>query len=172
MQTDNKRAIAAVLRANRAEFHALLDSMSAADRRRESLNPGWTNQEVLFHMTFAFMLIPALLWIVRGFGLLPDRYSKAFANLLNAATPAFNVVNAAGARIGCRVVSTARLARLYDRSHRAILKRLSRLSDEDLKSGMYYPARWDALFADFMTIEQILDYPVTHFRFHAGQLAR
>lgn len=172
VETGRKDAIAATLEDNRAAFHALIASMSARDMRRPSLNPGSTNREVLFHATFGFILLPTLFWLVRDFDRLPQRYSKALANGLNFATPAFNVVNAAGARFGGRVISPARLERLYDRSHRNILRHLRGLTEADLQSGMHYPGRWDALFADYMTLDRLLLYPVEHYRFHVSQLAR
>ncbi len=37
---------------------------------------------------------------------------------------------------------------------------------------MYYPTRWDANFGEFMTVEELFRYPVTHFNYHLGQIAR
>lgn len=48
---DRKAALLADLVATCTAFHAPLDSMFDADLRRRSKNPGWTNGEVLFHMT-------------------------------------------------------------------------------------------------------------------------
>jgi len=56
-----KDAIRVEIEATRTAFHALSRSLSAADRLRRSKNVAWTNGEVLFHITFAFMLLPALL---------------------------------------------------------------------------------------------------------------
>ena len=47
---DIQQVMADELAAARAEFHALLDSLSEEDFRRQSLNPGWTNGEILAHM--------------------------------------------------------------------------------------------------------------------------
>jgi hypothetical protein len=102
----------------------------------------------------------------------PTRYARAFANLLNWSTPAFNVINAIGPRLASRVFYGQRLERLYDRQHRAILRKLERLGEDKLHSGMPYPSRWDPLFEDYMTVEKLLAYPIQHFRFHLGQLAR
>jgi hypothetical protein len=37
---------------------------------------------------------------------------------------------------------------------------------------MYYPTRWDALFGDFMTLEETIAMPITHLRFHRHQISR
>ncbi len=172
MESLKKEAIKAELMTARDEFHALVRSFSEQDLRRQSLNPGWTNGEILFHMTLGFLLLPALVTIAQLWSRAPARYSRAFAGLLNWSTPAFNVVNAIGPRGGGRVLSGGRLERLYDRQHRAILRKLTRLREEELQSGMPYPSRWDPLFEDYMTVEQLFAFPIAHFRFHAGQLAR
>jgi hypothetical protein len=172
VETGRSFAIAEALKANRADFHALVESMSAEDIERPSLNPGWTNREVLFHATFGFVLVPTLFWLIRGFDRLPRSYSRTLANVLNFSTPVFNVVNAAGARIGGRLISPAHLERLYDWAHPQILRRLSRLGESELQSGMYYPSRWDGLFHDYMTLDQLLTYPLDHYRFHLSQLSR
>ena len=78
------------LEAARLEFHALVRSLSERDLRRPSLNPGWSNREILFHMTLGFLLIPILLRLVRLFNRVPPGYSTGFAKALNASTPAFN----------------------------------------------------------------------------------
>ncbi len=172
MQSERKATVVGALKANRAEFHALLESMSADQLRAPSLNPGWTNREVLFHATLAFLLLPTLFWLLSLFTRLPRRYSRAFANGLNFATPVFNPVNAMGARIGGHLISPARLELLYGWAQRRTLRRLAKLSDADLMAGMYYPSRWDALFTEYMTLEQLLAYPIEHYHFHVGQLTR
>jgi hypothetical protein len=36
---------------------------------------------------------------------------------------------------------------------------------------MYYPTKWDPNFEEFMTLEKLFHYPVTHFNFHLTQIA-
>ncbi|HSE47146.1 MAG TPA: DinB family protein [Gemmatimonadales bacterium] len=172
MESDQKRAIKAELEAARQEFHAVAASFSPRDWNRQSLNPGWTNREILFHMTLGFLLLPVLVTMVGLWAYLPTRYGKAFANMLNWSTPAFNVVNGIGPRLASRVFYGPRLERLYDRRHRAILRKLARVEEHRLQTRMPYPSRWDPLFEDYMTIEKLFAYPIRHFRFHLGQLAR
>ena len=49
----------------RAKFHKALSSPSEQDFRRQSLNEGWTNGEILTHMTFGFIIINVLLPMAR-----------------------------------------------------------------------------------------------------------
>lgn len=154
----------------RTEFHALTQSLTAADLKRQSKNPGWTNAEVLFHITFAYMLLPSLLWLVRLFGRLPKAWSKSFAALLNRSTPPFNWINARAPHGGARIYYGERLERKYDRTHAHILRLLDRLPEPELRRGMYYPNQWDGLFHPYMTLAEVLVYPTLHFRFHRDQL--
>ncbi len=50
--------------------------------------------------------------------------------------------------------------------HAGILQRVDALREADLELGMDYPARWEPLFQDYMTLEDILRYPVRHVRSH------
>lgn len=170
--SDSRASILTELKSARAAFHALLDSLSDEDLRRRSLNPGWTNGEILFHMTFGFMLIPPLVPMLRLFGRLPKRFSRAFAWLLNAGTPLFNWVNALGARGGGKVYDRPAIARKYDRVHASILRIVDSIKDDEWQCGMYYPHKWDHLFDEYMTLEQVLRYPTIHLRFHLDQIAR
>jgi hypothetical protein len=156
----------------RREFHAALASLSEAGWRRQSKNAGWTNGEICFHMFLAFQLIPVLAPLVRLGGKLPKQYSKRYASLLNGLTGPFNRVNAFGARAGARLFTRQRIWRQYDRSYRAIVRMVESVPENEWQAGMYYPTEWDALFSDYMTLEQTFLMPVNHMRFHVGQLSR
>jgi len=166
-----KDAIRVEIEATRTAFHALSRSLSAADRLRRSKNVAWTNGEVLFHITFACMLLPALMWLVRFFGRLPKRWSKSFAMLLNASTPLFNRINALGPHGGEWLYPGQRIDWKYDRVHVRILRLLDSMPDAELQRGMYYPDKWDGLFHPYMTLADLFVYPTTHFRFHRDQIA-
>ena len=56
-----KESIYKELETTRASFHSLLNSLSEEDFQKPSLNPGWTNGEILAHMTFGFIIINVLL---------------------------------------------------------------------------------------------------------------
>lgn len=97
-----KETIGSEFESTRSTFHALLDSLSEEDLLMKSSNPGWTNGEIIFHMTFAFMILSALIPLVKFFGHLPKSYSRLFARVLNSMTWFFNWINAIGARGGGR----------------------------------------------------------------------
>ena len=167
-----KETIRAELEPTRAAFHALLDSLMEEDVHRQSLNPGWTNGEILAHMAFGFIIINVLLPMARLWGRLPKGSSKPFAWLLNAFTGPFNWVNALGARGQGKVFTCKRVGKIYDRTHLSLLKQVDSIRDDEWQRGMYYPVKWDSNFDEFMTLEKLFHYPVIHFNFHLGQISR
>lgn len=96
-------SIRSELESTHSSFHVVLDSLSEEDCRKQSLNPGWTNGEILAHMLFGFIILNVLLPMARVWGRLPKGSSKPFAGLLNAFTRPFNWVNALGARMQGKV---------------------------------------------------------------------
>ncbi len=160
------------LEATRAAFHTLLASVNERDRARQSLNLGWKNGEILTHMTFMFVLAIPLLPLTRWWGKLPRNSSKWFAGLLNAFSHPFNWINAWGARAQARVFKLHRLGYIYDRAYFALLKQLDTVKPDEWQNGMYYPTRWDSNFNEFMTLEMVIRYAITHNKFHTGQIAR
>lgn len=155
----------------RASFHALVDSLSEQDFQRQSLNPGWTNGEILAHMTFGFIIINVLLPMARLWGKLPKASSKPFAWLLNVSTRPFNWFNALGARGQGKVFTHQRIGKIFDGVYFSLLKKINSIKDDEWERGMYYPTKWDANFDEFMTLEKLFHYPVTHFNFHLTQIA-
>ena len=175
MNTNNqemKDAIQAELESTRLAFHILLDSLSQDDLQKKSLNPGWTNGEILVHMIFGFIILNALLPMARLWGRLPKRASKPFAELLNAFTVPFNWINALGARLQARVFTYKRLDKLYDNAYFSLIRQIVSIKGDEWEHGMYYPTRWDSIFSDFMTIEKLFHYPVIHFDFHMRQISK
>ena len=156
----------------RAQFHVLLDSLSEQDFQRQSLNPGWTNGEIMAHMTFGFIIVNVLLPMARLWRRLPKGSSKWFAWLLNALTGPFNWMNALGARGQGKVFTRQRIGKIYDRAYFALLKKVNSIDENEWGRGMYYPTKWDANFDEFMTVEKLFHYPVIHFNFHRSQIAR
>jgi len=64
-QQEIKTQIIIELNASQTKFHELLNSLSEEDFQSQSLNPGWTNGEILAHMTFGFMIVNVLLPMAR-----------------------------------------------------------------------------------------------------------
>ena len=167
-----RETIRAEYESARSTFHALLDSLTEEDLHRQSLNPGWTNGEILAHMTFGFIIVNALLPIERLWRRLPREWSRPFAWTLNAFTGPFNWINALGARGQGKVFTHQRVGKIYDRAYSSLLKKLDAIRDDEWQKGMYYPTKWDADFDEFMTLEKVFHYPVTHFNFHLKQIKR
>src|ERR1700752_3436775 len=107
----------------RTKFQHLLDSFSEKDFKKQSLNPGWTNGEILAHMTFGFLVINVLLPIARMWGRLPKGSSKWFAWFLNSFTGIFNWFNMLGARGQGKVFTQKQIGKIYDRIHYSLLKK-------------------------------------------------
>jgi len=175
MNTDHqeiKEEILKELESARAEFHELLESLSEHDFKKQSLNSGWTNGEILAHITFGFIVINVLLPMARLWGKLPKGSSKWFAGLLNSFTGLFNWFNMLGARGQGKVFTYKRLGKIYDRVHASLLKKINSIRDDEWEHGMYYPTKWDSNFDEFMTLEKLFRYPIIHFNFHWAQIAR
>ena len=167
-----KEKIYRELETARTKFHALLASLSEQDFQKQSLNPGWTNGEILAHMAFGFIIVNVLLPMARLWGRLPKGSSKWFAGLLNAFTGPFNWFNALGARGQGKLFTHKRVGKIYDQAYFSLLKKINTIQEDEWQRGMYYPIKWDANFDEFMTLEKLFHYPVTHFNFHLNQIAR
>ena len=167
-----KQQILEELQNARGAFHNMLDSLPAEDFYKQSLNPGWTNGEILAHTTFGFIIVNVLLPMARAWGRLPKGSSKWFAWLLNAFTGPFNWINALGARGQGKVFTRQRVGKIYDWAYFSLLRKINSIREDEWEHGMYYPTKWDSNFSDFMTLEKLFHYPVIHLNFHLGQIAR
>jgi len=166
-----REEILAQLASARASFHSLLAALSEQDFQKQSLNPGWTNGEILAHMTFGFLVIDVLVPVARLWGRLPKNSSKWFASLLDALTAPFNWVNALGARGQGKVFTHQRIGNIYDRVYVSLVKKVDSIGEDEWDRGMYYPTKWEGNFDEFMTLQKLFHYPVRHFNFHKTQIA-
>ncbi|GAA4473765.1 hypothetical protein GCM10023094_08110 [Rhodococcus olei] len=169
-QPVDRGAIAADLERARRSLHELLGGASAEDFDRRSNGTRWTNEQLLFHMVFGYMVVRRLLLLIRVFSRLPDGASRRFARALDAATPVFDEVNYRGSALAARIYDRRRMGRHVDRIIAALQRRLAQETDADLHRGMHFPVRWDPFFTDYMTVEQLYRYPGRHFDFHRRQL--
>lgn len=154
----------------RQTFHRLLDNATVTDLRKPTNGAKWTNEQLLFHMLFCYLIIPTLLVLARIFSRLPDPASRAFARLLDAARTPFDVVNYWGSRLGARVIPASRVGPKFDRVIAALERSLEREPDSTLRRRMHFPTSWDPFFTDYMTLYDIYRYPTRHFGFHSRQL--
>jgi hypothetical protein len=167
----DRQAIASELEASRRRLHELLAGAGAADLRRVSHGTRWTNEELLFHMVFGFLVVRALLPLVRLMGRLPPSVGRGFAAVLDSTRRPFHVVNFWGSRIGARVFSARRIGRLCDRVVGVLTRSLAREPEVNLRRGMPFPTSWDPYFTSFMTLADVYRYPNLHFEHHRRQLS-
>lgn len=154
----------------RADFHHLLAEANAADLRRPTDGTRWTNEQMLFHMLFGYMLVRALLPLLGVFARLPRAVGRAFAGLLNAGARPFHVINYVSSVLGSLYYDHRRMGPKMDRTLASLRRRLDRETAASLKRGMPYPSRWDPFFHDWMTCAGLYRYPTQHYDFHRAQL--
>jgi hypothetical protein len=162
-------SIAEEMREARQDFHDLVDGATTAELRRRSDGTRWTNDQLLFHMLFGYMIVRTLLWLVRGFSVLPSNYSRGFARALNRATRPFHVVNYLGS-LGARVLGHGGMERVLDHVTDSLIRTLEQASEKQLVRGMHFPVGWDPYFTDYMTVQDVLHYATQHYQHHRGQL--
>ena len=166
----DRQSIHEEMERSRSTVHHLVSQASPADLRHRSDGTRWTNGQLLYHMVFGYMIVRALLGLVRTSGRFPDRFSRVFAQTLNAGTRPFHVVNYVGACGGALIFRGPRLTRQVDRTIAALHRHLDRESDEALAHGMHFPTGWDPFFADTMSLLDVYHYGTQHFDFHQRQL--
>lgn len=158
------------IRAARDDFHCLLDEATTAELRKGSNGTKWTNEQLLFHMLFGYLIVRTLRWLVYGFSLLPVAYSRRFARGLNAVARPFHFSNYLGSLSGARVLGRRGMARVMDKVTARLIHTLEHSSDNQLARGMYFPVDWDPYFRDFMTVQDVLHYATQHYQHHRRQL--
>ena len=166
----DRPAIAAEMDAARSQLHALLAAADAGDLRRRSNGTRWSNEQLLFHMVFGYLVVRVLLPLVHVMGRLPPPVGRGWAALLDAATGPFHVINYWGSVAGARVFDHARMGLVADRTIAALQRRLTRESEAALRRGMPFPQGWDPYFSTWMSLAQVYRYPTRHFEHHRDQL--
>jgi hypothetical protein len=152
-------------------FGDLVQGASRSDLRRRSNGTRWTNQQLLFHMVFGYLIVLRLLPLVRFFGRQPDSASRTFATLLNAARGPFHVVNFVGSWGGGTILGPRLQLELMERTLRGLHRRIEEESPSDLGLRMHFPVDWDPFFQDTMTLAGVYHYGTQHFDFHRSQLS-
>lgn len=169
--TIDRGELAADFERARTDFHRLLAQGERIDAwTKPTRGTRWTNEQLLFHMMFGYMVVQRLLILVKVFSRLPDQVSRVFARVLNAATRPFDVINYYGSCAAALVYNRHRMRAKMDRVIPALQRKLAQESDDALRRGMHFPTRWDTFFTDCMTLEDVYRYPGQHFDFHKRQL--
>jgi hypothetical protein len=121
-------------------------------------------------MLFGYLIVRALLGLVRTLGWLPDGVIRAFAAILNAAARPFHVVNYLGSCGGPIVFHGPRMSAKLDRTIASLHRHLDNETDGALRRGMHFPVRWDPFFQDRMSLAEVHHYGTLHYDFHLRQL--
>ena len=166
----DRQHIHAELERVRADLHDLVARATEADLGRRTNGTRWTKGQMLWHMTFGYLLVRRLLPLVRLFGRLPDRFSRLFASALNATTTPFQRINYLGGVAGALVFRGPRLTRRLDHTIDRLHRSLDAQTDETLAGQMHFPVDWDPFFRDTMTQAQVYQYATEHYDFHRSQL--
>jgi DinB superfamily len=156
---------------NRAELRELLADATPAGLGRPSVGTRWTNEQLLFHLVFGYMIVQALIPLVRVVSRLPKPVGRAFAALLNAGTVPFDFVNYWGSRFAATWFDHNRMAAKFDRVLESLANSLRKAPDPRLRRTMAFPTRWDPFFQAEMTLAEVYAYPIKHFDFHRRQLS-
>jgi hypothetical protein len=169
--TIDRVPIAADLERARVEFHRLVVEAGRQDAwTKPTRGTRWTNEQLLFHMVFGYMVVQRLPILVTVFSRLPDNASRMFARVLNASTKPFDVINYDGSCAAALVYNRRRMGAKMNRVIASLERTLTRVSDDNLRRGMYFPTRWDPFFMDYMKLADVYRYPGQHFDFHKRQL--
>jgi len=155
----------------RATFHLLVSSADGASLRLRSNGTRWTNEQLLFHMVFGYIIARALLILVRIFGCLPSSVSRGFAAVLDFMTAPFHVVNYWGSRLAALTYNHRRMVGKLDRVVASLQRHLLSEKPNSLAQTMHYPTGWDPFFRPTMTLAELYHYPTQHFDFHRRQLS-
>ena len=166
----DRGAIAASLNGCRDDLHTLLAAATPARLRGPSNGTKWTNEQLLFHMVFGFLIVRRLLPLVRVVSTLPTWVGRSFAWLLDAGRVPFHWVNYAGSCGGALVFNHARMGRLCDHTIDQLVTGLEQEPEERLGRGMPFPTSWDPYFEPHMTLAAVYAYPTLHYAHHRKQL--
>jgi hypothetical protein len=166
----DRAALAADLQRARTDFRRLLDGATEHDWDSATKSTRWTNEQLLFHMVFGYMIVRRLIVLVRIFGRLPDRVSRSFAWLLDAVGRPFHTINFYGTCAAALVYNRRRMGRKMNREIDKLQRSLAREDGSSFRRGMHYPPSWDPYFRRYMTLADIYRYAGQHYDHHRQQL--
>jgi len=167
----DRAAQSADLERARTDFQYLLSLVGEHEWKKPTRGTRWTNEQLLFHMVFGYMVVQRLRILVWLFGHLPDGVSRRFAQALNAGTPLFDWINYYGTNLAALVYNRKRMGKKLDGVIHALQRSLARQDQKALSRGMHFPNRWDPYFWDYMTLSEVYGYPGKHYDHHRHQLA-
>jgi hypothetical protein len=130
VQPFERQAVHEELDRVQADFRCLLGQATPAGLARGTDGTKWTNEQLLFHMLFGYIIVRALLLLllVAVFGRLPAGASRGYARLLNAAARPFDLINYLGPCAAIHIYGRRRMAAKLDRVLAALRRRLDTAS--------------------------------------------
>jgi hypothetical protein len=155
----------------RNELRELLADATPDQLRRRSIGTRWTNEQLLFHLVFGYMVVQALIPLVRVVSRLPRPIGRGFGALLNAGTVPFDFVNYWGSVFAATWFNHRRMAAKFDRVLESLARSLRAAPASRLQRTMPFPDRWDPFFDAEMSLAEVYAYPTEHFDFHRRQLS-
>jgi hypothetical protein len=155
----------------RSELRELLADATPDQLRRRTIGTRWTNEQLLFHLVFGYMVVQALIPLVRVVSRLPLPVQRGFAALLNAGTVPFDFVNYWGSVFAAGYFNHNRMAAKLDRVLESLARGLRSAPESRLRRTMAFPDRWDPFFQVEMALADVYAYPIKHFDFHRFQLS-
>jgi len=156
------------MRSAQTDFHALIDRATGDDLRRRTSGTRWTNQQLLWHMVFGYLIVRTLMPLVHTLGRLG--LSRRFAAILNGLHRPFHLINYAGSAAGGVLLPPRRMAAIMDSTIDALDHRLGTETPAQLALTMHFPTRWDPYFRDRMSVLDVYHYGTEHYRHHRRQL--
>ena len=102
-------SLASELERARGNFHNVLTIVGDDEWTKPTEGTRWTNEQLLFHMMFGYMVVQRLLILVRVLSHLPDWVSRWFARVLNAASRPFDAINFYGTNAAAVVYNRNRM---------------------------------------------------------------
>src|SRR4051812_50150186 len=112
--TVDRAALAGDLERARADFQHLIRLVDEGEWEESTSGTRWTNEQLLFHMVFGYMVVQRLLILVKVFNRLPDEVGRSFSRVLNAATRPFDVINYYGSSAAALVYNRRRMGAKMD----------------------------------------------------------
>ena len=153
LTTPDKESIRAEIESTRADFHTLLDSLSADDWKRKSANPAWTVGQLMYHLAWGgTFVLSELKSAKRGKGFNPPQFL-------------INPVNVAITRFGAMRSSRASIERKYDDGMEQLLRALNDVQ----------PGEWEKSSTNFGVTHRVQDVfhiPAEHLAEHTADIRK
>jgi hypothetical protein len=166
----DRASVVADLMACRDDLDRLLAAATPGRLRARTNGTRWTNEQLLFHMVFGFLVVRRLLPLVRLVSVLPPWVGRAFAALLDSGRVPFHWVNYAGSCGGALVFNHIRMRWLCHRTIAHLVAAIENEPEARLQRGMPFPTTWDPYFRPVMSLADVYAYPVLHYAHHRAQL--